>query len=110
AEASIINKDIGYLKVPTLETGKIAEVSARLKDLETQGAKKLILDLRSNAIGDPEDGMKLANLFLDQGLLGYLEGQKIARKDFQADRGTTVTRAPMVVIANNGTGGPAEIA
>ena len=50
-----------------------------------QGAKKLILDLRNTGIGKPEDGVAVANLFLDKGLITYVSGQKVKRQDFSAD-------------------------
>lgn len=101
---------IGYIRVQSLESGKTEEVARRLKILMKQGAEKIILDLRRSAVGDPEEGLALADLFLDEGLIGYLEGQKVARQDFRASREETLSRLPMVVVTNRGTARGAEIA
>jgi len=47
---------------------------------------------------------------VDSGSLGYLQGQKVPKKLFQADPKAAVTKAPLVVLVDGGTGGAAEIA
>jgi carboxyl-terminal processing protease len=101
---------VGLINVASLEPGKVNEVASAVKSLEKQGAKRLVLDLRSNSVGRPEDGAALANLFVDNGLLTYLEGQKVERKNIQAEPAKVVTKLPLVVITNRGTAGAAEVA
>lgn len=108
--ARMLPNQIGYLQVQTLENGKTAEIAGAVRDLERQGAKKLVLDLRSNAWGEPAEGIALANLFIDQGALGYVQGQKVARQNFDADPAKTVFRQPMTVIVNRGVANGAEVA
>src|SRR6185437_5621167 len=71
---------------------------------------KLILDVRYSASGNPEDGIELANLFLDKGLITYSQGQKSPRKNFDADPKKDVSALPLVVLTNRGTAAAAEIA
>ncbi len=100
---------IGYLQAEALVPGAVAELAAATKELERQGARRLILDLRHNSSATPEDGIQAANLFLDKGLISYLQGQKMARRDFEADPAKTVSKLPMVVLTNRGTAGGAEV-
>lgn len=102
--------EIGYLAVPTLLGGKAAEAAAALRELEKQGAKRLVVDLRNCATGSPEEGVALANLFLQDGLITYLEGQRVKRQEFRADPAKTAWRGPVVLITNRGTAGGAEVA
>ncbi len=106
----VLPEDVGHILVPALDAGKASEVSARVKEAEQKGAKRLVLDLRSNAGGTPEEGMALANLFLAGGRLTYLEGQKVARKNYEADPAKAITKLPLVVLVNRGTAGGAEVA
>jgi carboxyl-terminal processing protease len=101
---------IGYVQAQSMEPGKVKEISRAVTDLEKQGAKKLILDVRNSTVGPPEEGVALANLFLDKGLITYLQGQRISRQDFQADPAKTVAKIPMVVMTNRGTASAAEVA
>ena len=101
---------IGYIRPETLVTGKSAEISGAVRNLEKQGAKGLILDLRQCAAGTAEEGIALANLFLDRGLMTYLVGQRVPRQEFRADAAKAVTKLPLVVTTNGGTADGAEIA
>jgi carboxyl-terminal processing protease len=101
---------IGQIEVPSLETGKSKEVAQAIAALQKQGAKKIILDLRHSASGSAPEGIALANLFLDKGLITYLQGQKVSRQNFEAEPGKTVFRDALVVITNRGTAGGAEVA
>ena len=106
----ILNGDIGLIRVRSLETGKAAEVAGQVKQLTKRGAKQFILDLRQCASGDPKEGLALADLFLNDGLMAYLEGQKVPRQDFKASSATTVSELPMVVLVDRGTARGAEVA
>lgn len=108
--AKMLPEQVGYLHVTTLLPGKAAEAARALRELEKQGASRLVLDLRNCATGSPEEGIGLANLFLDKGLISYLEGQRVSRQEFKADPAKAIWRAPVVVITNRGTAGGAEVA
>jgi carboxyl-terminal processing protease len=101
---------IGVVTTATLQPGRVRDISQKISDLEKQGAKRFILDLRSVTIGPTEEGIALANLFMDKGLIGYTQGQKYSRQDFQASASKAVTKSPLVVLTNRGTAGAAEIA
>jgi carboxyl-terminal processing protease len=108
--AKMLPDQIGLIEATSLENGRIRDVRAKLEDLQKQGAKRIILDLRNNPLGDPEHGVQLADLFLDKGLITYAEGQKHPRREFQAVASNTVSKLPLVVVTNRGTAGPAEVA
>jgi carboxyl-terminal processing protease len=101
---------IGYIRPETLAGGKVKEVAGAVNNLQKQGAKRILLDLRNCSVGDPKDGAELANLFLDKGLLTYLQGQRTPRQEIQADGSKAITKLPLQVIINRGTAGPAEVA
>lgn len=109
-EARMMQSDIAYIRVPYLAQGRANDAKRQLEDLLKKGATNVILDLRSSAGGKDTEGYALANYFVDSGLLGYLEGQKVAKKIFQADAKAAVTKVPLVVLIDGGTGGAAEIA
>jgi len=79
-ESKMLDKETGYLSINDLSEGKAAGVKTAIAGLEKQGAKKLVLDLRHSAVSNPEEGVALANLFIEKGALGSLSGQKFARQ------------------------------
>jgi len=105
----MLQNNIGYIKVDALPKGKSQEIASKIKTAQDQGAKKLILDLRDVSDGDENEGVAVANLFLDHGTIAYLQGQKYPRETFTADAKKDVTNLPLVVLVNRGTGGAAEI-
>ena len=68
------------------------------------------MDLRHCSTGDQEKGIPLANLFLDNGEITYLQGQKTEKQDFNAKADADVWKGPLVVITDRATAGGAEIA
>jgi len=108
--AKIMQNEVGYIRPEILSASRVQTVAADLRDLQNKGAKRLVLDLRQCAVGDPEDGIALADLFLDSGVVTYLQGQRVARQDFNADASKVVWKLPVVVLTNRGTADGAEVA
>ena len=108
--SKMLPEGVGHLRIQSLEDGKTTQIAAAIRDLEKQGAKKLILDLRNSAFGSPEEGVALANLFLDKGLITYSQGQRYSRKNYEAVPGTQIWKLPVVVLTNRSTTSGAEIA
>jgi carboxyl-terminal processing protease len=109
-ESKMMADQVGYVKVPALNAAKVKEVAAAVTALQKQGAKKLLLDLRFSASGEPEDGIELANLFLDKGTITYVEGQKYPKKTYDAVAKNDISSLPLVVLTNRGTAAGAEVA
>jgi carboxyl-terminal processing protease len=105
----LVEDGIGVIQVDALTKGKAQEIANKIKQIEKQGAKKLILDLRNCAEGDEAEGVAVANLFLNHGTIAYVQGQKYPRQAFNADPSKDITNLPLVVLVNKGTAGAAEI-
>src|SRR5579864_3851007 len=108
--SKVMPDNVGYIRADTLSAARVQEIATDLRDLANKGTKRLVLDLRQCAIGEPEDGIALADLFLDKGLVTYLQGQKVTRQDFKADGSKVIWKLPVVVLTNRGTADGAEIA
>lgn len=105
----MVDDGAGYLRVATLEKGKTAEISAQLKELESKGANKIILDLRNCAGGEVQEAVDTASLFLDKGLIAYVSGQRYPRQDLTAHPTAPASKLPLAVLINQFTVGPAEL-
>ncbi|HEX6897528.1 MAG TPA: S41 family peptidase [Bryobacteraceae bacterium] len=108
--SKMMDDQVGLVQVESLEGQNVQQAAEKIADLQKQGAKKIVLDLRHCATGGPEQGEKLAELFLDKGKeITYAQGQKSPRADVVA-AGASVNHLPLVVIVNRGTADGAEIA
>lgn len=101
--------DVGYIKALALTKGKAEEVAAKVKALQQKGAKKLVLDLRSDSESDEQEGVAVANLFIGNGQIATLQGQKFEKVTYNAEPQKKITDLPLVILVNHGTAGAAEI-
>lgn len=108
--AKMLANQIGLVQTQSLEGANVKDVAADVQDLQKQGAQRLVLDLRHCATGSPNEGVTLANLFLDKGLITYTQGQKVQREDIKANPAAAISHLPLAVITNRGTADGCEIA
>jgi len=101
--------DIAYLHISAFDPGEAKQLRERLLQLDHQGAHKLMLDLRDCALGDDQEGIATAQLFLSSGIITTLKGQTIDSEVSAADPSKAVWTEPVTVLIGNGTAGPAEI-
>ncbi|MGD0733270.1 MAG: S41 family peptidase [Terracidiphilus sp.] len=102
------NSTILYLKPGQLTAARVDEIGAKIRAAGKN--RKVLLDLRDSSGDDPQQGIRLANFFIKQGTLASLEGQKFPMQTFTADPAKVLTDAPVAVLVNRGTYGPAELA
>jgi carboxyl-terminal processing protease len=104
------NASILYLKPEILDRDHVQQVESKLKGMQKAGNKKILLDLRDVAAGDVGEATRLANFLLKGGTIATLEGQKFPKQVFTADPSKAIQpTAPVVVLVNRGTAGPAEL-
>jgi carboxyl-terminal processing protease len=63
----LIENDIGYIKLDEFTPGAGREVAEAVTKLKSQGAKKLILDLRDNPGGSLYEAVNIVNIFVPKG-------------------------------------------
>jgi carboxyl-terminal processing protease len=101
------NSSILYIKPGVLTDERVSEIAAKIK---SAGKQKILLDLRDTTGDDEQQGIRLANLFIKQGTLATLVGQKFQQQTFAADPAKFLTDSPLTVLVNRGTYGAAELA
>lgn len=108
-KASLLENKIAHLKVYRFTPGSSDDVRLKLQQLTKSGASRVILDLRDCAGEEFEEGVKVANFFLDHGVIAYTQGQKSPKKEFVADPAKALSKLPLVVLQNYGSASAAEI-
>ena len=107
--AKMADSTTGYLRVSLFSKGTAAQVAAGLRELTRDGANKIVLDLRNCAGGDAQEAVNTAGLFISNGLIGYLQGQRFPRRDLVPSIHESATSLPLAVLINQSTAGPAEL-
>jgi carboxyl-terminal processing protease len=101
------NSTIMYLKPGVLTAQRVDDIAAKIK--AAGKGHKFLLDLRDTSGDDPKQGLRLANLFIKQGTLASLGGQKFPQQVFTADPAQCLTDEPVAVLVNRGTYGAPEL-
>lgn len=108
-ESEIKNGNIGYISLYTFDTGSAEELQKAIKDLESKGAKKFILDLRYNGGGLVDEALKIANLFIPKGkdllITVDSQGNRVVTKT----ENDNITNAELVVLVNEYSASASEI-
>ncbi len=108
-DSRMLADQVGYIDINALSPEHVKQVAAAIQQLQKDGARKLVVDVRNCAVGSPDDGVALANLFINKGLIAYVQGQRVPRQDFNADPAKAITTLPVAVLTNSGTAGASEI-
>jgi carboxyl-terminal processing protease len=107
--ARVLEEGTGYLKIPEFSPRVADEVRSGLETLKRGGAVRLVLDLRDAAYGAPAEGTRVAELFVNGGVVAKLAGTKVAEQVISADPARFAWDGPLAVLLDTGSAGAAEI-
>ncbi len=109
----LLEKHYGYIRVSQFQDKTDSEFEKAIKALEEESKgtlKGLVLDLRNNPGGLLDQAVKVADRFIDSGLIVSVEGRKEDQKmKFNAHPDGTLSRYPLVVLVNGGSASGSEI-
>jgi carboxyl-terminal processing protease len=96
----MVNNTTGYIKIGRFGEKTYEEFMNALSKLKKEGAKQLVIDLRSNPGGYLGAVIKMVNEFLDKGeLIVYTQGRTQPKKSFYAeDKGDYVGDKVVVLV------------
>lgn len=102
---------IGYISLNPVSETSADELRQEISALKKKGMKSLILDLRLNPGGLLDQGVEVADLFLDnkQEIVSTRGRARGSTKQFYDDARQTWPELPIVVLVNDGTASAAEI-
>ncbi len=106
-ESEMLEGDIGYICISSFIETTGDDFTKALKQLEDDGARGLILDLRNNGGGLVDSCVEVADEFLDEGTVVYVEDREGSRREYDAEDGKTDLRT--VVLVNEGSASASEI-
>jgi carboxyl-terminal processing protease len=106
----MVNSNTGYLKVNTFAMTTFEEFMTGMKELQSEGMTKLILDLRQNSGGVMEAAIQMANQFLKEGeLIVYTKGRTQPRDDAKATGQGEFQKVDLVVLIDEYSASASEI-
>ncbi len=108
--AYMIDDEFGYVQVSKFGRTTYMELLNALAQLNHQGCKGLIIDLRGNTGGYMEAAVRMVNEFLPEGkVIVYAQGRKYPRMDDMANGTGSCQKMPLVVLVDEGSASASEI-
>ncbi|ODA35512.1 S41 family peptidase [Planctopirus hydrillae] len=100
---------VAYVRLSQFGRNSADEIKSTLKELEQQGMKGLILDLRYNPGGLLTAATEIADMFLDSGVIVSTRGRNTEEQVFKAKKSGTFRDFPVVVLVNRFSASASEI-
>ena len=98
---------IGYLKIMDISASTPHDLRKVAQQLESQGARALIIDLRVRPASGVHPAVLLADCLLEQGPIGRVRTSR-GETNYQADSDALFRGWPIAVLVNMNTSGSAE--
>lgn len=110
----LLKDGVGYLRLSQFQEGSGEEFEKALKALRKANAEKdlagLVIDLRNNPGGLLTQAIKIADIFLKDGIIVYTEGRAESQKQkFSAHNDNAEPTFPLAVLVNGGSASASEI-
>ncbi len=109
--AFMIDPKTGYIKVGRFAKTTNEEFEKALKELDSQGMRRLILDLRGNSGGYLDQAVEMADKFLENGKrIVYTRGRiTSSNEDYYSTSKSAYAKLPLIILINHGSASAAEI-
>ncbi len=107
----MVTDKIGYIKLSNFTTGAGREVENALKKLKSEGAEKLVFDLRGNPGGLLSESVNVSNVFISKGsdVVSTKGKVKDWNKTYKAINSPVDTDIPVAVLTSSRSASAAEI-
>lgn len=108
---TLFDNGVGYISLNPVSETSAPELSAEVAAMQEKGMKAMILDLRGNPGGLLDQGVKVADLFLDPGqeIVATRGRARGSSKIFSDEARQRWPSLPIVTLVNDGSASAAEI-
>jgi carboxyl-terminal processing protease len=100
--------DVAHVRLSSDDSAQ--KLAQAFEEARAAGARRFVLDLRNNPGGRLDQAVEMAGDFLQPGSVVYVRQDASGeREEIRVEGGSEPTKAPMVVLVNDGTASSSEI-
>ena len=108
--SQMLKDNIAYIQVDSFDSGVAESFKKQITHLKNDGAKGIIIDLRSNGGGIVDEATGIADLFLKNGETILITKAKESAEEITKSKNAPIIQdIPVVLLVNEGTASASEI-
>ena len=108
-KAEIKEGNIGYINIATFDQGCANEFKQKVSQLQEQGAKSLIIDLRNNGGGIVDEAIEIADMIVDKDATTLITIDKNKNEEVKKSSIAPTINMPITLLVNGNTASASEI-
>lgn len=108
-ESEMLENSIGYISLLTFDEGCAEEFKNAIQTLKSQGAQKLIIDLRNNTGGLVDEALEIADYFIPKGENLLITVDSNGNKEYSKAEKDPIIDCEIVVLSNEYSASASEI-
>ena len=108
-EGKVLQNNIGYIEFSSFDEGTADEFKAKFEELQKQGIKSLIIDLRNNGGGLVEEALKIADYIVPKDKELLVTVDKDGKEKVEKSKEDFLIDMPIVVLVNKNSASSSEI-
>lgn len=108
-EGKVLENQIGYIEFSSFDEGTAKDFKAKFEELQKQGIKSLMIDLRNNGGGIVDEALEIADYITDKGSVLLYEVDKNNKEEVKKSEHDPIINMPIVILTNENTASSSEI-
>ena len=108
-EGKVLENNIGYIEFSSFDDGTADDFKAKYEELEKQGIKSLVIDLRNNGGGIVSEALQIADYILEKDDVILYEVDKNNKEEIKKSENAPIINMPIVLLTNGNTASSSEI-
>lgn len=106
--SQMLDDKIGYIQISSFEQVTPKQFESALKELDKQGQKGLIIDLRNNGGGLLDSAVEMLDRMLPKGVVVYSKDKKGEKQEYMAENDDSFDK-PLVILVNENSASASEV-
>lgn len=108
-EGKVLSNNIGYINFTSFDETTADDFNAKFEELNKQGIKSLIIDLRNNGGGIVDQALQIADYVADKDSVLLYEVDKNNKETVKKAKTDPIINMPIIILTNENTASASEI-
>ena len=108
-EAKVLQNNIGYIEFSSFDEDTAEDFKKKYEELNKQGIKSLIIDLRNNGGGIVTEALEIADYFTPKDSILLYEVDKNNKEEIEKSKNDAIINMPVIILTNENTASSSEI-